>query len=418
MIKNKKIKKIVDNWGFLFDGSLGGISFKSVFFAFKQALESEKLTIFNGQIDTNHGLPRFPSKYFSNYLLYLKKVREGEMPLSFIFLSITDRCPSNCLYCYNNSSSVDENRSELSFDKIKEILVYFKENEPTVFQCCITGGEPMLRKDIIEIVRESSKNFFTFLNTSGEGFTEKHAKQLKEIGLGVLKVSLDHFDRDFVNERRGNALAFDSAISAIKIAVKNGLYTSVAAVASRRLLDKKNFLSFVYFLQELGANDLRLYPYRKSGRAIDGEYFTAEEENKLGEYQLLVNKNKKLKIKMMSMSLIESAKFFGCTAGSRQLCINSDGSVTPCPYLALSLGNINEEPIKKITNRFRECLSAPYRFCISNYLAAQGINLNNFWRDKNIKKNLELLDSVPKTALPDIYKRMVCSDCHNKNYKK
>lgn len=406
-MKKNQFKTVLENWQFLFDGSLRGNSLKSSFWGFKQILKSEKLTIFDGKIDINHALPRFPSKYTSNYLLYLKKIKLGEWPLLNFFLSVTDRCPSNCLYCYNSSSSVNKNKPELSLDKIKDTLAYFKKNEPTVFQCCITGGEPMLRKDIIEIVQEASKDFFTFLNTSGIGFTEEHAKQLKKAGLGTLKVSLDYFDRDFINKRRGSSVAFDSAISAIQMAVKNGLYTSVGAVASRHLLVKKNFLSFIDFLEKLGVNDLRLYPYKKSGRAINGEYFTKQEEKKLGEYQLLINKNKKFKIKMMSMSFIESAEFFGCNAGNRQICINADGSATPCPYLTYSLGNINHESLETIINRAKDCFPKPRRFCTTNYLAEKKINLNDSHCKNNIQKNCELLKNVPETDLPDFYKKII-----------
>lgn len=406
MKKKNRIKNFLEDWKFLYDGSLLGFSPKTFFLALKQFYKSEKLTIFDGQIVVNHAMPRFPSKYVSNYLLYLKKIRKKDNwpPLNF-FLSVTDRCPSNCIYCYNDCSKKSNSQSELSLKQIKEILEYFKKNEPTMFQCCITGGETMLRKDIVEIVREASKDFFTFLNTSGIGFTEEKAAALKEAGLGIFKVSLDHFDRDFINERRGHPMAFDSAVNAIKIGVRSGLYTSVGAVASRRLLSKDDFFSFVEFLEKLGANDLRLYSYKQSGKGVAGEFFTKEEEDRLGEYQMIVNKNRRLKIKMMSMPFLESPSLFGCNAGSRHFCFAADGTVSPCPYLTIPVGNINHEPIGKILSRLKECLPEPHRFCATNYLLSKGFDLNELWKKNDIEKNCGILKNIPKTKLPDIYKK-------------
>ncbi|RPH49770.1 MAG: radical SAM protein, partial [Desulfobacteraceae bacterium] len=81
-----------------------------------------------------------------------KKIGEKRIPLSFE-LEVTARCNNNCRHCYINLPPGDETalRDELTLDEIGNIAD--QAVSLGALWCVITGGEPLLRKDFIELYR-------------------------------------------------------------------------------------------------------------------------------------------------------------------------------------------------------------------------------------------------------------------------
>ena len=80
----------------------------------------------------------------------------------------------------------------------------------------LAGGEPMLRRDIHQIVDIVARDHFPYLTTSGSGMTTKRARQLWEAGLWGCSVSIDYADPDKHAEHRGVKFAFERAVKAIE----------------------------------------------------------------------------------------------------------------------------------------------------------------------------------------------------------
>jgi MoaA/NifB/PqqE/SkfB family radical SAM enzyme len=78
---------------------------------------------------------------------------------------ITSRCNNNCSYCYGSPKNLEE----LDFSKLKELFYLFHKNKVNSVVLC--GGEPLLREDFGDIVKELKKyNFKIFLDTNGDLF--------------------------------------------------------------------------------------------------------------------------------------------------------------------------------------------------------------------------------------------------------
>ena len=80
----------------------------------------------------------------------------------------------------------------------------------------LAGGEPMLREDIVDVVREVSRYHLTFLTTNGWQVTPGNARALFEAGLWGASVSLDYVDAERHDARRGRKGAFERAVHALK----------------------------------------------------------------------------------------------------------------------------------------------------------------------------------------------------------
>lgn len=109
-----------------------------------------------------------------------------DRPVSNIRISLTPRCNLNCIYCHREGEVKPE--AELSLDEIREILrVSAKFGIRSVK---FTGGEPLLRKDIVEIVQSVPEGMESSMTTNGI-LLAQYAKGLKAAGMKRVNVSID-----------------------------------------------------------------------------------------------------------------------------------------------------------------------------------------------------------------------------------
>lgn len=127
----------------------------------------------------------------------------GIGPPLWLLAELTYRCPLHCVYCYN---PVDFARhaEELSTDEWLRVLR--EARELGAVQCGFSGGEPMLRDDLEQIVAEAHRlGYYTNLLTSGVGLTEPRIGALKQAGLDHIQLSFQDSTRevnDFLSSTR------------------------------------------------------------------------------------------------------------------------------------------------------------------------------------------------------------------------
>lgn len=154
---------------------------------------------------------------------------------SYLRLSVTDACNFRCKYCLPNGyirRSLSGEAFEDTTLNLQEILNLVSGFAALGFtKVRLTGGEPTLRSDIIEIVRAVSKvpGIRTVALTTNGYRLDKLARPLKEAGLKAINVSLDSLDeerfqtitgsRNFGRVKDGIYHALDEGIERVKINV-------------------------------------------------------------------------------------------------------------------------------------------------------------------------------------------------------
>ena len=121
----------------------------------------------------------------------------------WLLAELTYRCPLHCVFCYNPVDYAMQHR-ELSTEDWKRVL---RESRALgAAQLGLSGGEPLLRDDLEEIVREArSLGYYTNLLTSGIGLSESRIRALKDAGLDHIQLSFQDSTKemnDFLSSTR------------------------------------------------------------------------------------------------------------------------------------------------------------------------------------------------------------------------
>ena len=111
-----------------------------------------------------------------------------DRPILSLRITLTNRCNVNCIYCHHDGMRSSKN--EMTPDEIYKICQIAKRIG--VRKIRLSGGEPLVRKDIVEIVSKIASIGFKDISITTNGILlEKYAKDLKEAGLDRVNVSLD-----------------------------------------------------------------------------------------------------------------------------------------------------------------------------------------------------------------------------------
>ena len=107
----------------------------------------------------------------------------------WLLAEITYRCPLHCAFCYNPTDYADYTKNELGTDEWIKVLR--DARKLGALQLGISGGEPLLRDDIEDIVVEANHlGYYSNLITSGVGLTEKRIDAFKSGGLDHIQLSM------------------------------------------------------------------------------------------------------------------------------------------------------------------------------------------------------------------------------------
>jgi len=176
----------------------------------------------------------------------------------------TYRCNSNCPKCVKKD--MYQTQEEASTDELKAIIKDLGKIGVSAID--FTGGEPLLREDIFELLSFASKQkVITHLNTNAYLLTKDTAEKIVNSGLDSVNISLDSIDRNKVKEMTGVEEAFDLIVTGIKnlIAVKQkkkaALEVNIVSVLS--YANAVEVEALVSLAKDLGVDGISFNPLHK-----------------------------------------------------------------------------------------------------------------------------------------------------------
>ena len=233
----------------------------------------------------------------------------------------------------------------------------------------ITGGEPLLNKNIVEIVETIGDDCSSKLFTTGYSLTKQLAADLKIAGLFSVSISLDHWkeaEHDKIRRFKG---AFRTALEAIEIFKSTGgMHVSVSTVLSKEMLKQDLVEEYLEFLNGLGIHEAWLSETKPSVAAYWMKDLVITEEERAMLIELQDRYNKQGKITVNYLGHFEDAQHFGCTAGHKMIYVDAFGDVSPCVFIPMAFGNIKEKSIKEIYREMKKRFPTESRcFMNKNY---------------------------------------------------
>ncbi|MFC6976141.1 GTP 3',8-cyclase MoaA [Halomicroarcula sp. GCM10025709] len=144
--------------------------------------------------------------------------------VSQVRVSLTDRCNFDCVYCHNEGlgdtrGPMEPQDDEMDTDDVVRFLEVAREFDIEAVK--FTGGEPMLRDDLEEIIRRTPDGMEVSLTTNGT-FLPGRARGLVEAGLERVNVSQDAIDPEAFAEITQSG-AYDRVIEGVEAALAAGL---------------------------------------------------------------------------------------------------------------------------------------------------------------------------------------------------
>ena len=195
-------------------------------------------------------------------------------PMRDLRISVTDRCNFRCTYCmprevFDADYKFLPHAAILSFEEIARLAGIFVGLG--VKKIRLTGGEPLLRKGLPDLVAMLAPLGADLTLTTNGSTLVKHARALKDAGLDRITVSLDSLDEatframndaDFPVEKvlDGIAAAADAGFSPVKInmVVKRGVNDHQIVEAARHWRDSGHILRFIEFMDVGSTNGWRM----------------------------------------------------------------------------------------------------------------------------------------------------------------
>lgn len=266
-------------------------------------------------------------------------------------IAVTYRCNLRCEFCYVG----EKDYPELGASDLKKIL--FKiYNEAKVPSVSFTGGEPLLRKDIVSLIEYAARiGLWTNLITNGTLLDDDMVKRLKDAGLCSTQVSLEGHNPEIHDRITKIAGSFEATIKGIKILQKNNIPVHTNTTVSKyNLKFLKEILSLI---KEIGLLRLSMNLLIPCGSAENKKELWVS-YTEIGDYILEVKHlAEKLGIKFLWYSPVPLCEFnpiaygFGnksCAAITGLLSIDPMGNVLPCSSWREPVGSLLKKSFKEI----------------------------------------------------------------------
>jgi AdoMet-dependent heme synthase len=273
---------------------------------------------------------------------------------------VTTQCNLNCIHCYAGSMATKQ--TELTTKEGKKLLDQIAAVDK-FRMIVITGGEPLLRKDIFELIEHAGKlGFKIVFSTNGTLLTPDTAKDLARLGVANFSISLDGHTSQCHEAIRREPGCFQSAINGIKAAGKSGVCTQINFTAMKQNLAELPGL--IDLAESLNTDIIMVFQAIQPPK--EGEALELDGGEQMQLIKTIAEKQKKTRALIIPVCCpeywpwlieqkrinfgkgIQRAALTGCGAGRGFSYIRFDGDVWPCNFVPIAAGNVRHEAFTDI----------------------------------------------------------------------
>ncbi len=271
----------------------------------------------------------------------------------YLAWEVTLQCNAQCLHCYSSSGPGVRHPRELSTAQAHRVIDQLADAGLLIL--AFSGGEPLTRPDIYELMRHAAdRELVVNIASNGAVVNERTVARLVESGVRSVTISLDGADAATHDHFRAFPGLFDRTLRAIDALVRQGIRVVVSFTPTR--LNHEQGRSVVRLAYEHGASAVNMSEYVPAGRgstdlalpaqlvhatvldwiAMRGEY--------AGRMQIIWHD---CRVALL-VPPDEQDRYSGCGAGKLTARLMADGTLTPCVFISEGGGNLLERSFSDI----------------------------------------------------------------------
>ncbi|MFW6170336.1 MAG: radical SAM protein [Planctomycetota bacterium] len=353
-----------------------------------------------GKLYINAFFPPYPSTAFDRFL---DNTLQGKRVPYSVYFAVTDRCPFKCAHC----SYGRHQKGSLSTKQAIEVIRHV--NSLSAATIGFTGGEPLMRDDIVDLVRAVGDDMSSVLFTTGHRLTEQLARHLQQAGLDTIMIGLESDDPSEHDGTRGVPGSFLESLSAVDLSLNADFHTAISTVGTKQKIAAGTIERMGELAAARGVHEFRILEPIPTGRfhECNDQILSEAESKQLSHFHKQWNRGNR-RPAISAFSHLESDEMFGCGAAFHHLFIDARGNVCPCDLTPLSFGNVLEEPLMDIWIRMSDLFPLPRCGCLMRELRENTeISGTEAALPLSPGESERLCRTLPtNTCLPGIYKRL------------
>ena len=284
--------------------------------------------------------------------------------LRHLFLELTLACNERCFHCGSNCSV--PGKDELSADEFKAVIDQVKEDfDISRIQLCVTGGEPLLRKDFFEIMSyANSKGFKWGMTSNATLITKDVAHKLSEAGMGTISVSIDGL-QDTHDKLRGMKNAYDLAMQGVQNLIDENAFKAIQITTVVNHENVRELDQLLEIMKGIDIDSWRVINIEPIGRALLRPEMLCTKEDLKYMFEFIRKARKDgLPVEygcshylVLDYEVEVRDWYWLCNAGVYTASIMSNGDIGACLDIERSpktiQGNIRRDRLKEVwDNRF------------------------------------------------------------------
>jgi MoaA/NifB/PqqE/SkfB family radical SAM enzyme len=295
--------------------------------------------------------PALYSKPSANFFArqFYKSITNKNVP-NLMSYAVTDVCNANCEHCSFFAGIEKIKKEVLTLSQAQKLIKDAQEIGVSVIN--FSGGEPLMREDLPEIIRSVDKDLSTTILFTNGWFLSEKIKGLKKAGLDSVFVSIDSASPEKHDKFRKTEGLFSKAIEGLKRSIKTGVSTGISCCMTPEAFKEGEFNKIVELGKNIGVHEILFYDAMPTGRYkdrtdlignsnwIEEMIKTAKKYNEDPDYPGI-----------LIYPYTTSYRSLGCSCGIAYLYVTPYGDICPCDFNHVVFGNILKTPLYQIWDK-------------------------------------------------------------------
>ena len=272
--------------------------------------------------------------------------------------NLTRRCNLRCAHCYLDANARSSTEGELTNTEGRMFIDQLADLCPGAM-LIFSGGEPLLRSDLGDLIAHAARRgLLPVLGTNGVLLTDQRAAELADNGLAGVGLSLDFLTPELHDDFRGKPGAWRQTVAAIEACQRHELPVQIHTSATAE--NYEEIPSLIRFASDQGAVAFNLFFLVCTGRGEEMtditpsqyesalKFLTAAQVEYEGRLMIRARCAPHFRRLIHARSEGIAAITAGCMAGREYCRVTPEGTVTPCPYMPITVGDLRTNSLAHI----------------------------------------------------------------------